>query len=205
MSLIAKFVAATTAFALIAATADAQDVTFRGKIEDGEDICYYCPGFGYIVNGSKTTLSSSTLNLELYVGSHVIGTGTWNGSSSAPNIHVTSLVVTPETFSIAGGGDLGDFISFNAYGSPGDLAVVAGALSGASFVPIGTAGVSFLDLSTVRILGIGTIDGGGEYSSEFFVPDMPAFQGLTVFGQGVVFPQVGEPFVTSPDFKTLGI
>jgi hypothetical protein len=205
MTLLAKLLAATTAFALIAANADAQEVTFRGKVEDGEDLCYYCPGFGYIVNGSKTTLSSSTLNLELYVGSHVVGTGMWNGSATAPNIHVTSLVVTPETFTIGGGHELGDFIDFTAYSAPGDMAVVAGAVGASSFVPLGAAGVAFLDFSSVRIMGIGEVDDNGEYSAEFFVPDLPAFQGLTVFGQGVVFPQVGEPFVTSPDFKTLGV
>jgi hypothetical protein len=205
MNAFRTLLATTTAIALVASQAHAQEVVFRGKIEDGENLCYYCPGFGFIVNGSKTTLSSSAYNLNAYIGEHVVGTGIWNGSASAPNIHVTDLVVTPETFTIGGGGDLGDTIDFTAYGAPGDVAVVAGALGAASFVPIDAAGVSFLDLASLRILGLGTVDGSGEYSAEVFIPDLPAFQGLTVFGQGIVFPLGGDPFVTSPDFKTLGV
>jgi hypothetical protein len=181
----------------VAAAASAQDVTFRGKVEDTNPT-------GFVVAGSNTVLTSSTVNLNAAVGAHFLVTGTWNGSVSAPSVVVTQLTPVAESFSIGGNGKLGEFIDFNALAAPGDLAVVVASLSATMFVPVDGAGVAFIDVTNMLVIGVGTVGGNGEYKASVLVPNNAALQGLDLFGQGVVFPQSGAPFATNPDFKTLG-
>jgi hypothetical protein len=195
------------AIALFTPTALTQEVTFRAKVEDGENLCYYCPGFGFTIHGTKTTLSSSVYNLTPYISTHIRGVGQWNGSTTAPNIDITFLAPVAESFSIGGGGDLGKELDFTANGLPGDIAVVAGSvgnLGGAGFTPLAGTGVVFLGLNNLIVLGSGVTDGQGEFTREVFIPNLPAFQGLQVFGQGVIFPSGDQPYTTNVDFKVLG-
>jgi hypothetical protein len=205
MSIPARPILALLSLAALAGSTASQEVSFRGKIEDGEDICYYCPGFGFVVNGSNTTLSSSAYNLNPLIGSHVRATGTWNGSTSSPNIHITWLEVTPESFTLGGGGQLGSELDFTAFSMPGDTAVVAGSFGAASFTVLPGSGVAFLDWNGLFVVGSGVMGSNGELSRKVAIPNIPSLQGLKVFGQGMVFPSAGTPFVTSPDWKTLGV
>ncbi len=188
----------------LAAPALSQEVTFRGKVEDGEDVCYYCPGFGYVIDGTKTTLSSTNYALEPLVGSQIRAVGIWNGSASAPNIHITFLEVVQESFSLSGGGQLGDDLGFTANGQPGDAAIVARALGATGFLALPGLGVAFLDATSLAMVGAGPTDGSGEYSKDLAIPNLPGLQGLTIFGQGLILRPSGELYTTNPDLKTLG-
>ena len=69
---------------LAAASIDAQQVHFRGKVEDGEAVCYYCPGAGFVVDCTKVRISSSVYNLLPLVGQQIKADGIWNGSTTLP-------------------------------------------------------------------------------------------------------------------------
>jgi len=197
MKTLERLLVSSAAILTVAAAASAQDVTFRGKVEDTNPT-------GFVVGGSNTVLTSSTVDLNAAVGEHFVITGTWNGSVSAPSVVVTQLTPVAESFSIGGNGDLGKLLDFNALATPGDVAVVVASLAAPLFLPLDGAGAAFIDVTNMLVIGIGTVGGNGEYKASVLVPNKPALQGLDLFGQGVVFPQSGAPFATNPDFKTLG-
>ncbi len=187
---------------LVAASAEAQQVHFRGKVENGEAVCYYCPGTGFVVDCTKVRISSTAYNLQALVGQHIEADGVWNGSTTLPMVNITYLQVTNETFSIGGGANIGQHADFTAFGNPGDSAVVALALN-VSVLNFGPPGLAFLHPSSAVVLGSGTMDSSGEFSVTVQIPNLPQLSGLNVFGQGFVVPLNGAPYVTNPDWKQL--
>lgn len=181
----------------------AQTVNFRGKVEDGESVCYYCPGFGFVIDGTKTTLTSSTISLLPFVGQQVIGTGVWNGSTTSPNIFVLSMSLVAESFSIGGGASIGDSLQFTVAGSANDVCVAVGSL-GSGFTNFGPLGICFLGFPTLLILGDGVADSSGEFSVDVEIPNLPALIGLNIFGQGAILPVNGAAYLSNLDMKTLG-
>lgn len=187
-----------------ATTLLAQDVTFSGKCEDGEAVCYYCPGFDYVLDNTHTKLVSSTIALAPFVGQYVTGTGVWNGSTTSPTITVTAMSVVPESFSIGGGGALGGEVSFTVHGVPGDFAVVALGLSD-GFVPVAGYGTLFLSPQSLFVLGQGVVDGeSGEFDVEIPIPNNPALAGFQVFGQAGLISSGGATRLTNSDRKVIG-
>jgi len=195
---------ATLAF-LFAATevASAQNVQFRGKVENSEAACYYCPGFDFVLDYTHVRLFCPT-PLSPYMSQQVIGTGVWNGSVTAPAITVTSIQITEESFSFGGGGALGESLKFTAKGTEGQLSLIFGAfLDG--FIPVPGYGVIFLDPNTFFVLGDGVIDDSGEFEIEVEIPNQANLIGLKVFGQAAMIdPVTGAGFLSNSDMKTIG-
>lgn len=188
--------------ALFATSTFAQEVTFDGKVEDGENVCYYCPGFDFVLDNTHVSLVSPTIALLPLVGQYVHGTGMWNGSATAPKITVTAIQVVPQSFSIGGNGSIGGEMKFTANGAPGSLAILTlGFKDG--FVPFGSWGTLFLNPNQMIVLGQGTTDGGGEFSIDIDIPDQPALIGLQVFGQAALVPAGGLLHLTNSDLKIL--
>lgn len=196
------FASLVAGLALFASSSFAQEVTFDGKVEDGENVCYYCPGFDFVLDNTHVSLVSPNIPLLPLVGQYVHGTGMWNGSTTAPKITVTTIQVVPQSFSIGGNGSIGGEMRFTANAAPGSLAILTlGFKDG--FVPFGAWGTLFLAPNQMIVLGQGTTDGGGEFSIEIDIPDQPALIGLHVFGQGAVVPPGGLLSLTNSDLKIL--
>ncbi len=196
--------ARASAFALLvlAPLSSAADVQFSGKVENGEGVCYYCPGFDFVLDFTHTSLTSSTIPLAPFVGQYVTGTGHWNGSTTAPKIEVTAIQATPQSFSIGGNATIGNRIKFTTFGTPGDTAIVL--VAGAdSFAPVPGFGVLFLSTTPVVVLGQGTIGGQGDVEIRVDLPADPALVGLKVFGQAARVGAAGHS-LTNSDLKIIG-
>lgn len=191
---------------LSATLADAQSVHFRGKVEDAENVCYYCPGYNYVLDGSTVSLSSTNYNLALYVGEQVIADGIWNGSSTSPAIVITSMAITTETMTVSGG-TIGDTMDFTAYSPEGDLAVIAAMLTPAfgSAFSLFSNEVVVLNPANFVLVGVGTTDESNEFNVEVTIPLIPALNGLKITAQSVIIPAGGSPFVSNPDYKILSL
>jgi len=179
----------------------AQDVTFSGKVENGEGVCHDCPGFDFVLDYTHTSISSATIDLKPFVGLYVKGEGHWNGSVTTPALDVTSLTVVPQSFSIGGGGSIGKTLKFTTFASPGDLAFVMASTKD-SFVPSPGVGILFLDPLHLSFLGSGFVGGGGEFTLKVDVPNDPALIGLSVFGQAGLFTG-GALTTTNSDLKVI--
>jgi hypothetical protein len=197
-----SFVSFVAGMALFASSSFAQEVTFDGKVEDGENVCYYCPGFDFVLDNTHVSLVSPTIALLPLVGQYVHGTGMWNGSTTAPKITVTAIQVVAQSFSIGGNGSIGGEMQFTVNAVPGSSAIALLAFKD-GFVPFGSWGTLFLAPSQMIVLGQGTTDGGGEFSIDIDIPDQPALIGLQVFGQGAVVPPSGLLHLTNSDLKIL--
>ena len=180
----------------------AQEITFSGKCEDGEDVCYYCPGYDYVLASPPPRLLGSNVNLAPFAGKQVRGTGIWNGSTTAPVITVTSIQAVEQTFSIGGSATIGKKISFTAIGNPGDFAAIALSLVD-GFIPVPGYGAVLLNSQSMFVLGQGTVDGGGEFDITFDIPNDPALVGLNLFGQAVTVGPSGVPMLTNNDLNTI--
>lgn len=191
---------------LTASMADAQLVQFRGKIEDAENVCYYCPGYTWILDGTKISLSSSTYNIASYYALQVVGEGIWNGSVTTPTINITSMTVTSETCTV-GGGTIGDTMDFTAYSPEGDLAVIAAMLTPVNVTAFGLFQnqVVVLDQNNFVLVGVGTTDEDGEFNVEVTIPQIPALNGFKVTAQALILPAGGTPFMSNPDYKILSL
>ena len=89
--------------ALLTAPADAQSVTFRGKVEDVSGTQNQ-----FVVDCTTTSLTSTAFNLNLFVGQQVEITGDWNGSVGSPSVNVQAIAVVPEVFELGGGAKIGE-------------------------------------------------------------------------------------------------
>jgi hypothetical protein len=187
----------------VAGSLAAQDVSFWAKVEDGENVCYYCPGYDYVIDDTHTKLKSSTINLAPFVGQYVKGKGSWSGTLALPTITVTEMSVVSEGFSIGGGANLGGEAKFIAHGTPGQTAAILLAASD-GFVPAGQNGILFLNPTNLLILGQGLVEDDGEFSIEVSIPNVPALNGLAVFGQAVFTPAAGMPRFSNLDRKVIG-
>lgn len=189
---------------LFTAVLPAQTVTVRGELGDGRATgCYYCPGSRYVIKWSETTVDSSTINLALYLNQQLMLTGTLGGTVARPSIDVTAVQVVTETFSFSGQGRIGNRFRATAKGSPGDLAVNLFALN-AGFASAGGALSLLLDPAATVVLGVGAVNGNGEFQSDANIPNLPSLVGLHVFGQALIVPQASAaPFTSNPDSKVV--
>ena len=185
--------------ALLGAAGDSrgQAVSFRGKVED-------VPGTAnqFLVDGTNTHLTSPAIDLNLYLGQQVLIAGTWNGSASAPSVVVQTTAVVPKTFEVGGNGSIGGQMVFGAIGTPGDSAVLAAGFL-PTFVPLPGLGVAFFDPSTMVVVGVGPINGLGQFEISVPIPNDPGLLGLNVLGQGAMSGPVTGILVTNPDWKQI--
>ncbi len=198
-----RFSILAVSFALLAPMAAAQqDVSFSGHVKDGKGVCYYCPGFDFVLDNTHTSLTSSTINLTPYVEQYVTGVGHWNGSTTAPQIDVTSIQIVVQPFSIGGNATIGHQIKFTTLGTPGDTAFILVA-GNDGFANVPGYGVMFLATNSVLVLAQGTIGGTGSTEIKIDLPDDPSLVGLRVFGQAA---RVGPTShsLTNSDLKVIG-
>lgn len=185
---------------LLASVSTAQQVTFRGKVEDVQGTQNQ-----FVLGCTNTELTSAVIDLNAFVAMPAEITGQWNGSVSAPMVVVETLTLVTETFEIGGGAKIGDTSTLVFTGTPGDLAI--GVLSIApTFVPYRRSnGVIFVNTATShRILQrVGTVGGTGILEISFPIPNDPSLVGFDFFGQGALAAG-GTIRMTNPDCKTIG-
>ncbi|MCA8953379.1 MAG: hypothetical protein KDE27_27955 [Planctomycetes bacterium] len=174
-------------------------VQLRGELTDGSASgCYYCPGFAHVIKVSGVPLQSSTLNLAAFMDQQVYVQGTWDGS----RVTVSSISLTPESFSVSGNGSIGNRFRLISHGQPGELALNVVALGASFSVPYLDLGFQ-LDPLTSVVQGMGPLNGAGEFKTDLDIPNDPGFVGLRVFGQGVILDAGGNLLTTNPDAKQI--
>jgi hypothetical protein len=185
----------------LSATASAQEVRFSGHLQNGESVCYYCPGFDFVLDNTHASLSSTTIDLLPFVGGYVRGVGQWNGSVTSPAIVVTTIDLVPQTFSIGGNASPGNKMKFTVLGAAGEMAVIAVAFHD-GFFPV-NGDIVFLAPQSLMILGQGSL-GGGSMEVKVELPNNAALIGLGVFGQAAIVHGDGTLTMTNSDLKVIG-
>jgi hypothetical protein len=176
--------------------ASAQDVTFRGKVEDVSGTTNQ-----FVVDCTGTRLTSGLFNLNLFVGQQVEISGDWNGSTANPSVDVTAIAPVPESFEIGGGGKIGQVNNLTFGGQPG-AAAFGFVSTQTGFTPI-NGGVIFLGTGNIVFQTAGTIGGAGVLQLPMPIPNNPALIGLDIFGQGALSDAAGNLTLTNPDCKQL--
>ena len=74
----------------------AQTVTLRGELHDSLiGGCYYCPTSHWVIKNSETPVTSSVVNLALFVNKQLALTGTWNATSKPPALNTGASRLSP--------------------------------------------------------------------------------------------------------------
>lgn len=190
MKLLAPF-----ALCALASTALAQDVHFRGKIEDVSGTSQF------VVDCTNVQLTSSSINLSGLVGQQVEIDGTWNGSFSSPSVEVTATTPVTDDFEIGGSTKIGEMAQVEVLSDPGDNVNVYGSLD-PGFFPLPLTGAVLIDPSTAELIASGTVTVGGVLQLDSMIPNEPALVGLSYYGQAVVLELGGGVHMTTNDCVT---
>lgn len=196
------------AFALLApfafaAVAPAQ-FELRGQIEFNQAAtCYYCPPItNWVIHGTETALTSSSVNFANYAGLEVVMTGSWTSSGGLPLFDVATIQTTSLSFQLSGNSSIGNTIRFEAFGANGDLAINLASL-GAGATPLSSTTTLLLAPATTVVLGFDVIS-AGRVRTDFDIPSIPSLVGLHIFGQALILPASATPFFfTEPDAKRI--
>lgn len=190
----------TTAFLLLLLlplSPAAQDVRFRGKVEDVSGTQNQ-----FVVDCTNVRLTSATVALNPLVGQELVIEGTWNGDFVNPSVEVAMVTAALSDFEIGGGGKIGELATLEVQGAPGDMALIFGGF-GSGFFPLPVAGAVLVDLASVELLATGTIPGTGLLQVSSLVPNNPALIGLTYHAQALLTLGGGAGFrLTFSDCKT---
>ncbi len=189
--------AVLTTLCLLASITTAQNVTFRGQVEDVQGTQNQ-----FVVDCSNVQLVAPAINLQTFVGLQTEITGTWNGSSVAPSVTVSAIQAVAESFEIGGKGEIGDELTFGVTGPVGRPTAMFASL-GSTFAPLAGAGAVFIDLGIARPIASGIIPGGGNLQVKVAIPNNPNLVGTTVYGQAGILAAPGQIFLTNNDCKTL--
>lgn len=181
---------------LLVLPAMSQTLTFRGQVEDVQGTN------DFLVDCTNVQLSSSLFDLNLFVGQQTQITGNWNGSNTLPTVVVTAISVITESFGMGGNAKIGGDLRFDVTSTPGDITAIYGA-EGFGFFPIGMLGAVQLDPTSVFLVALGTIPGGGNLEFEFTVPNDPTLVGMTFYSQAIVVSPSAPNFITNSDCKTI--
>ena len=191
-----RFTHTLAVLTVLASASQAQEVTFRGKVEDVQGTFNQ-----FFLDCTDTQLTSAAFNLNPFVGQVVEISGQWNGSGANPSVDVTAIAPATETFEIGGGAKLGEVSTLGFTGAPGSN--VLGFVSLApSFVPFDGNNTVLIDLNQTVVTRTGTIGGTGIVQLGFGIPNNPALGGLEIYGQGGIL-QGGAWTLTNPDCKEI--
>ena len=183
---------------LMTAGLSAQGVRFRGEVEDVSGTQNQ-----FVVDCTNVALTSSTLNLNLFVGEQVEIVGTWNGNFAAPSVEVTALTNVIENFEIGGDDEIGGTANLHVIGAPGDTVLFFGALE-SGFFPLPSAGAVLIDPASAEILATGTIGGSGQLEVPAPIPNDPALVGFVYHAQALVRSSTSGTFsLTTNDCKEI--
>jgi hypothetical protein len=183
-----------SSFAFVAAAAAQTPLQVRGEINQGTGGgagCYWCTGAPFVLKFTGTTVQSTTVNLNTFLGQKVLIDGVWNGSVLQAN----AVQVTTETFSMGGNPSIGGTMRFTTETAPGTLALNMGALGTSFLVPVGSIAV-LLDPASLVPLAAGFTNAVGDFRTEINLPNLPSLIGMRVFGQSVIAP-AGAPLFAS--------
>jgi hypothetical protein len=185
------------ALAAAATAASAQSVHLRGKVEDQAGN----PGH-FVVGCTNTELTSAVVDLQSLVGQQVALDGSWNGSATDPVVDVASATIVNKLFEVGGNGKLGGQVSFKITSDPGDFGVMFAAIA-PGFLNAHRPGVLFLSLSPLLTVASGFVAADGTFEVKGDVPDDPALDGVTVYGQSFISFVAGGSALSNPDCITL--
>ena len=180
---------------LAAAAVSQTPIQVRGEINQGTGGgagCYWCTGAPFVLKYTGTTVQSSTINLNAFLGQKVVIDGVWTGTA----LQVNAVQATTQTFSMGGNPAIGDTMRFTTKTAPGTLALNLAALGTSFLVPVGPIAV-LLDPASTVALAAGLTNAGGDFRTEISIPNLPSLIGLRVFGQGVIAPVSGSPLFAS--------
>jgi hypothetical protein len=192
-----RYVLAPFVLAVAALSAQAQQVSLRGKVEDMPAN----PG-RFIVGCTDTELTSSVVNLNSFVGQQVELDGAWNGSATAPVVDVATMNTAAKLFEVGGGGQIGTDLSFKVTSSPGDFTIMFAALD-SSFAPAHRAGVLFLSLTPMLTVASGIVHADGTFEVKGSIPNDPTLDGVVIYGQSFIAFTAGGAALSNPDCVTL--
>ena len=139
-----------------------------------------------MIKNSETPVTSSVVNLALFVNKQLALTGTWNATSKPPALNVTSVIEVLESMSATGSASLGGRLRFTTDGAPNDVTAQAIALKPGFFPILGTA--MTLDYATLLVIGAGTLDGSGEFKTEVPIPNSASLVGLHLLSEALIVP-----------------
>ena len=178
-------------------SAGAQSVSFRGEVDDVQGTVNQ-----FVVQCTNVSLSSTTLNLNLFEDGDFLIEGTWNGSFTNPAVVVNALTPVIEDFDFGGGAKLGDFANFEIRADAGDQVSVIGTTTGPGFFPLPSAGAVLVGLDGLELYASGTVPAGGFLQLNVPIPNNPALEGVTVYTQALLSTPTGFR-LTQSDCKTL--
>lgn len=186
---------------LAAANVAPAQIQLRGEVEASQvATCYYCPAVtSFVLHGSETPISSSSVNLAALVGQHVLLTGAWGGTATLPIFQITSAQVVNGDFSIHGNSSAGNTVRFITAANAGDLVANVVAMN-AGALTLTNEATLLVNPSQAVVLDAGMAN-NGQYRSDLLIPNNPALVGVHFFGQGIVFPVAGAFFTTEPDAR----
>ena len=183
---------------VFAAVAVAQTpIQVRGEINQGTGGgagCYWCTGAPFVLKYTGTTVQSTTVNLNAFLGQKVVIDGVWTGTA----LQVNAVQATTETFSMGGNPSIGGTMRFTSKAAPGTLALNLAALGTSFLVPVGEVAV-LLDPASTVALAAGVTNAGGQFRTEINIPNLPSLIGMRVFGQGVIAPAGAPLFAANID------
>ena len=174
---------------LFVAPLSAQELTFRGLVEEDDEL----PG-SYCLDCSDAVLTSSTVVLGDFVDMDVELTGTWNGNLVDPIIDVTAITPMAANFEITTTEIIGDPATFSVTGPVGAPAGTFYA-RGRGFVPF-NGSIFLLQPATVTPVGFGSVGATGIFDATVNIPNNPALIGLVAYGQGFWF-EAGQVNLTN--------
>jgi len=173
----------------------AQQVTLRGKVEDIQGTSRFR------VDCTDTELTSSSFDLNAFLGQQVLIQGTRVLPASPPTVEVSSIVASAGVFEIPGNPQIGGTLRFELITTPGTRASIYAARA-PGFRSFPTAGVVFLDPVSAQLAAVGVVSGAGTLSLAIPVPADPLLIGLTVHAQAALVAS-GTLRFTNPDCKTI--
>ena len=173
-----------------------QQVTLRGKVEDVSGTANQ-----FVVDCSNTALTSSTINLNAFVGQQVLLEGTQVGTAQLPHVVVTAITPVAEIFEIPGNPEVGDTLRFGVTYTPGTRVLFYASL-GSGLVRFGRAGSFMLDPASAVLGASGVISQPGQLETSMALPNELTLVGRTAFAQALLR-SGGQLLLSNPDCKTI--
>ena len=164
---------------ILTATSEAQNVTFRAKVENssGNNV--------HVVACTNTRLTSNTINLRGFHGMQVLIQGKVLSMGNSPLIQVNSIKTVARTFEIGGNAKIGREFSIHVAHTPGSFfAAYLSATGRSTMIPLGRLGVFFIRDAFTALTG--RVPAGGIFQQKVNIPNDSRLVGLKILGQAAI-------------------